>query len=106
MILVLHPPKNLTNDIFYLKMVFIFFIVSLLFIKHICDLILQWSRFFIKILNLISLIPLSYSSNNVIISMIICVEVRIFSQFYLLHEILHNLEVQLLYFILFFLDCH
>jgi hypothetical protein len=38
--------------------------------------------------------------------MIICVEVRIFSQFYLLHKMLYNLGVQLLYFILFFLDCH
>jgi hypothetical protein len=36
--------------------------------------------------------------------MTICIEVRIFSQFYLLHEMLHNLGVQLLYF--FFLDCH
>jgi hypothetical protein len=41
----------------------------------------------------------------VTISMTICIEVIIFSQFWLLHEILHNLGVQLLYFI-FFLDCH
>jgi hypothetical protein len=34
--------------------------------------------------------------------MTICVEVRIFSQFCLLHEMLHNLGVQLLYFISFF----
>jgi hypothetical protein len=38
--------------------------------------------------------------------MTIRVEVRIFSQFCLLHEMLHNLGVQLLYFILFFLNCH
>jgi hypothetical protein len=35
--------------------------------------------------------------------MTICVEVRIFFQFCLLHEMLHNLGVQLFYFILFFL---
>jgi hypothetical protein len=34
--------------------------------------------------------------------MTICVEIRIFSQFYLLHEMLHNLGVQLLYFVSFF----
>jgi hypothetical protein len=49
-----------------------------LIIKHICVLILQRFRFFIKFLELISLIGLSYSSNNVTIFMTICVEVRIF----------------------------
>jgi hypothetical protein len=69
-----------------------------------CSWILLWSRQFLE---LISVIGLSYSSNNITISMIICVEVIILSQFWLLHEMLHNLGVQLLYFILiFFLDCH
>jgi DNA integrity scanning protein DisA with diadenylate cyclase activity len=63
--------------------------------------ILQRFRFFIEFLELISLIGLSYSSNNIIISMTICVEVRIFSQFYLLHEMLHNLGIKLLYFVFF-----
>jgi hypothetical protein len=49
--------------------------------------------FFVKFLELISVIGLSYSSNNIIISIAICVEVIIFSQFCLLHEMLHNLEV-------------
>jgi hypothetical protein len=66
---------------------------SILLIKHVCVLILQRSDIFIEFLELITLIGLSYSSNNVTISMTICVEVRIFSQFYLLHEMLHNLEV-------------
>jgi hypothetical protein len=35
--------------------------------------------------------------------MIICVKVRIFSRFCLLHEMLHNLGVQLLYFLSFFI---
>jgi hypothetical protein len=35
--------------------------------------------------------------------MIICVEIRIFSQFRLLYEMLHNLGVHLLYFVSFFL---
>jgi hypothetical protein len=64
--------------------------------------ILQRFRFFVEFLELISLTGLSYSSNNITISMIICVEIRIFSQFCLLHEMLHNFEVQLLYFISFF----
>jgi hypothetical protein len=51
----------------------------LLLIKYICVLILQRSRFFVKYLDLISLIGLSYSSNNITISIIICVEVRIIS---------------------------
>jgi hypothetical protein len=55
--------------------------ISLLLIKDVCVLILQWFKFFVEFLELISLIGLSYSSNNVTISMIICVEVRIFSQF-------------------------
>jgi hypothetical protein len=38
--------------------------------------------------------------------MTIHVEVRIVSQFCLLHEMLHNLGVQFLYFVFFFLDCH
>jgi hypothetical protein len=38
--------------------------------------------------------------------MTICVEVRIVSQFCLLHKMLHNLEVQLFYFILFLLNYH
>jgi hypothetical protein len=66
---------------------------SILLIKHVCVLILQRSDIFIEFLELITLIGLSYSSNNITISMTICVEVRIFSQFYLLHEMLHNLEV-------------
>jgi hypothetical protein len=49
---------------------------------------------------------LSYLSNNATISMTICVEVRNFSQFCLLHEMLHNLGVRLLYFVSFFLNCH
>jgi hypothetical protein len=68
----------------------------------------RFKFFFFEFLELISLIRLSYSSNNITISMTICVEVRIFSQFCLLHEMLHNfinLGVQLFYFI-FFLDCH
>jgi hypothetical protein len=80
-----------------------YIVLSLLFIKHVCVLILQRSRFFVEFLELISLIGLNYLSNNVIISMTICVEVRIFSQFCLLHEVLHNLGVQLLYFISLFL---
>jgi hypothetical protein len=76
--------------------------LSLLLIKHVCVLILQQSRFFVEFVELISLIGLSYSSNNGTISMTICVEVRIFSQIYLLHEMLHNLGVQLLYFVSFF----
>jgi hypothetical protein len=71
---------------------------SLLLIKYVCVPILQRSRFFVEFLELISLIGLSYSSNNVTsnnvtISMTICVEVKIFSQFCLLHEMLHNLGV-------------
>jgi hypothetical protein len=66
---------------------------SLFFIKYVCVLILQQFRFFIEFLKLILFIRLSYSSNYVTISMIICVEVRIFSQFCLLHEMLHNLEI-------------
>jgi hypothetical protein len=58
----------------------------------------SWSCNGPDFLELISLMWLSYSSNNVTISMTICVEVRIFSQFCLLYEILHNLAVQLLYF--------
>jgi hypothetical protein len=81
----------------------IFWIKSLLLIKHVCVLIIQRSRFFVEFLELISLIGLSYSSNNVTISMIICVEIKFFSQFCLLHEMLYNLGVQLLYFISFFL---
>jgi hypothetical protein len=66
----------------------------ILLIKHICILILQPFRFFVvEFLELISLIGLSYSSNNVTISMTICVEVRFFFQFCLLHEMLHNLGV-------------
>jgi hypothetical protein len=72
------------------------------YIKHVCILILQWFRFFVEFLELILLIGLSYSSNNITISMTICVEVKIFSQFYLLHEMLHSLGAQLLYFISFF----
>jgi hypothetical protein len=66
---------------------------SLLLIKYVSVLILQRFRFFVKFLELISVIRLSYSSNNAIISMTICVEVIIFSQFYLLHEMLYNLGV-------------
>jgi hypothetical protein len=66
---------------------------SLLLIKHVCVLILQRFKFFIEFLELISLNGLSYSSNNITISMTICVEIRIFSQFYLLYEMLHNLGV-------------
>jgi hypothetical protein len=76
--------------------------ISTLYIKYAYVLILQRYRFFIEFLELISLIGLSYSSNNIIISMTICVEDRIFFHFYLLHEMLHNLGVQLLYFISFF----
>jgi hypothetical protein len=79
-----------------------FFYISLLLIKHVCVLILQWFRFFIEFLKLISLIKLSHSLNNVTISITICVEVRIFSQFCLLHEMLHNLKIQLFYFVFFF----
>jgi hypothetical protein len=35
--------------------------------------------------------------------MIICVEIKMFSEFCLLHQMLHNLGVQLFYFISFFL---
>jgi hypothetical protein len=59
-------------------------------------------QIFIEFLELMSFIRLSCSSNNVTISMTICVEVRILSQFYLLNEMLHNLEVQLFYFVSFF----
>jgi hypothetical protein len=76
--------------------------LSILLIKHVCVLILQWSRFFIEFLELILLIGLSYSSNNLTIFMTIYIEVKIFSQFCLLHEMLHNLGVQLLYFIFLF----
>jgi hypothetical protein len=51
----------------------------MLLIKHICLLILQRSKYFVEFLELISLIGLSYSSNNITISMTICVEVRILS---------------------------
>jgi hypothetical protein len=76
--------------------------LSILLIKHVCVLILQWSRFFIEFLELILLIGLSYSLNNLTIFMTIYIEVKIFSQFCLLHEMLHNLGVQLLYFIFLF----
>jgi hypothetical protein len=63
--------------IFRKKSLFLF--LFLLLIKYICVLILQRFRFFVKYLDLISLIGLSYSSNNITISIIICVEVRIIS---------------------------
>jgi hypothetical protein len=68
-----------------------------------------WScngSYFFKFLELISLIGLNYSSNNVTISMTICVEVRIFSQFYLLQEMLHIRSTIVLLCFFFFLDCH
>jgi hypothetical protein len=70
-----------------------FIYIYLLLIEHVSVLILQRFKFFVKFLELISTIGLSYSSNNIIISTVICVEVIIFSQFLLLHEMLHNLEV-------------
>jgi hypothetical protein len=57
------------------------FIISLLLIKYVIVLLLHRFRFFVKFLDLISVIKLSYSSNNITISMIIYVEVIIFSQF-------------------------
>jgi hypothetical protein len=54
---------------------------------------MQRPNFFVGFIELILVIGLSYSSNNVTISMTICVEVIIFSQFRLLHEMLHNLGV-------------
>jgi hypothetical protein len=69
--------------------------ISLFFIKYVNILILQWFRFFVEFL-MLEFIRLSYSSNNVIISMTICAEFIIFSQFWLLHEMLHNLGVQLI----------
>jgi hypothetical protein len=91
---------------FYFK-IFIFILIllslSLVLIKYVYVLILQQFRFFAEFLELILLIRLSYLSNNITISMTICVEVRIFSQFCLLYEMLHNLGVQLFYFAFFFL---
>jgi hypothetical protein len=55
--------------------------IFLLLIKHLNVLILQLSKFFVKFLGLISAIRLSYSSNNVNISMVICIEIIILSQF-------------------------
>jgi hypothetical protein len=57
------------------------YLISLLFIKYVSVLILKRSRFFVEFLELISVIGLNYSLNNVSISMVICVEVIIFSQF-------------------------
>jgi hypothetical protein len=53
----------------------------LLFIKYVSVLILQRYRFFIEFIELILVIGLSYSLNNVTISMTICVEIIVFSQF-------------------------
>jgi hypothetical protein len=61
--------------------------------KYVSVLILQRSKFFVEFLELISVIELSYSSNNVIIFMTIYVKIIIFSQFLLLYKILHNLGI-------------
>jgi hypothetical protein len=57
------------------------FIISLLLIKYVIVLLLHRFRFFVKFLDLILVIKLSHSSNNITIFMIIYVEVIIFSQF-------------------------
>jgi hypothetical protein len=51
----------------------------LLLIKYVSVLILQQSIFFVEFWELILVIGLSYLSNNVTISMVICVEIIIFS---------------------------
>jgi hypothetical protein len=87
---------RLKQDVRHLK--------SLLLIKYVCVLILQRSRFFIEFLELISLIELSYFIHQIMLLSLwpFVLKLKFFSQFYLLYDMLHNLGVQLFYFILFF----